>query len=190
MNRFLIVFSFLFTFHCMVKTPVATLKAILTLPTNSLSALSISSGKLTPSFSSEITNYSVTVANATNSITVTPTAAETSLSITVNGTSVASGTASSAISLSTGSNTITVTIGGSTSYIILVTRLGADTYRIFLTSGKYNGNLGGITGADNICNADSKKILLSKHFYLAREQEGRVVLLIVAAEVVKIWIGF
>lgn len=157
MSRFLIVLSFLFTFHCAVKTPVATLKAILTLPTSSLTALRISSGTLTPSFSSEITNYSVTVANATTSIAVTPTVADTSLGITVNGTSVASGTASSAISLSTGSNTITITVGGISSYTILVTRLASDTYRIFLTSDTYDGNLSGIAGADTICNSDSNK---------------------------------
>ncbi len=86
-----------------------------------LTALTLSSGTLTPVFAGDTFAYSATV--STPSITVTPTAA--GATITVNGSAVASGAASVAIPLSIGSNTITVasTLSGSTStYTLTVTR--------------------------------------------------------------------
>ncbi|MCX6854645.1 MAG: cadherin-like beta sandwich domain-containing protein, partial [Verrucomicrobia bacterium] len=86
-----------------------------------LTALTLSSGTLTPVFAGDTFVYSATVASS--SITVTPKLAGSS--ITVNGTAVASGAASAAIPLSIGANIITVasTLSGSTStYTLTVTR--------------------------------------------------------------------
>ncbi|AYL96136.1 cadherin-like beta sandwich domain-containing protein [Mucilaginibacter celer] len=74
----------------------------------SLSALTTSSGSLSPSFSGSTTAYNVSVSNATTSITVTPTRNNANATIKVNGTAVTSGTASGSISLNVGDNTITV----------------------------------------------------------------------------------
>jgi uncharacterized repeat protein (TIGR02543 family) len=96
-----------------------------------LSALSLSSGTLSPSFASGTESYTVSVANSVTSITVTPTRTQPNATITVNGTSVTSGSASGSISLNVGSNTITVIVtaqDGTTtkSYTVSVTRLSND----------------------------------------------------------------
>ena len=86
-----------------------------------LTALSISSGTLTPVFDGGTFAYTTTV--STPSVTVTPTLA--GASITVNGTAVTSGAASAPIPLNIGANTITVasTVSGNTStYTLTVTR--------------------------------------------------------------------
>ncbi len=75
-----------------------------------LSNLTLSTGTLTPVFASATTSYTSSVANAVNSITVTPTAADAGATITVNGNAVTSGTASGAIALNVGSNIITVVV--------------------------------------------------------------------------------
>jgi hypothetical protein len=75
-----------------------------------LSALTISTGTLIPSFSSGTISYVASVANGVSSVTVTPTRNESHATITVNGNPVTSGSASSAINLNTGSNTITVIV--------------------------------------------------------------------------------
>jgi hypothetical protein len=91
-----------------------------------LSALSLSSGTLSPTFASGTTSYIATVANSVTSITVTPTRTQANATITVNGTSVNSGSASGAISLTVGSNTITVIVtaqdGTTNTYTVTVTR--------------------------------------------------------------------
>jgi len=73
-----------------------------------LSALTLSSGTLSQTFSSSTTSYTATVSNATTSITVTPTKSQANATITVNGTTVASTFASGNISLNVGANIITV----------------------------------------------------------------------------------
>ena len=78
-----------------------------------LSALTLSTGTLTPAFSSATTNYTAIV--STNSITVTPTAAQAgaTIRVRVNGGSystVSSGSASPSLSLNTGSNTVEVQV--------------------------------------------------------------------------------
>ncbi|KAA9338781.1 cadherin-like beta sandwich domain-containing protein, partial [Adhaeribacter soli] len=75
-----------------------------------LSALTLSSGTLSPVFASATASYTASVPNATTSITVTPTKAEANATITVNGTAVTSGNASVAIALNIGSNTITTVV--------------------------------------------------------------------------------
>jgi alpha-tubulin suppressor-like RCC1 family protein len=100
-----------------------------------LSALTLSSGTLTPSFAAATTTYTASVSNATTSITVTPTRAEANATIEVrvnSGTyaTVASGSPSSALSLNVGSNTIDVKVtaqDGTTikTYTTTVTRAAA-----------------------------------------------------------------
>ena len=75
-----------------------------------LSALTISTGTLIPSFSSGTISYVASVANGVSSVTVTPTRNESHATITVNGNPVTSGSASGTINLNTGSNTITVIV--------------------------------------------------------------------------------
>jgi autotransporter-associated beta strand protein len=86
-----------------------------------LTALTISTGTLSPAFVGDTLAYSATT--SAPSITVTPTLV--GAAITVNGNTVASGAASSAIPLSIGANTITIasTASGSTStYTLTITR--------------------------------------------------------------------
>lgn len=80
-----------------------------------LSAMTISSGTLSPSFASGTTSYTTSVSNGTTSITVTPTRneAHATIEVRVNGgsySSVTSGSASGALSLNVGSNTIDVRV--------------------------------------------------------------------------------
>jgi gliding motility-associated-like protein len=95
-----------------------------------LGNLTISSGTLTPVFSTSTTSYTVAVSGSVSSITVTPTVADAA-TVKVNGTAVTSGTASGPITLSVGSNTISIVLtaqDGSTTktYAITVTRAAAS----------------------------------------------------------------
>jgi len=92
-----------------------------------LSALTISSGTLTPAFAAGTTDYTATVEYYTGSITVTPAVAQPDAMVTVNGSSVPSGSSSSPISLNVGANTIqiVVTAGDNSTtkqYAVTVTR--------------------------------------------------------------------
>ncbi|MBJ6360759.1 cadherin-like beta sandwich domain-containing protein [Paenibacillus sp. GCM10012307] len=104
-----------------------------------LSALTISSGTLSPGFSSSVTSYTASVTNATSSITVRPTVADSTATVKVSvndGTpvSVNSGQNSSSLSLNTGVNTIVVTVtaqdGSSKDYRISVTRAASSESRL------------------------------------------------------------
>lgn len=75
-----------------------------------LSALSVSAGTLSPSFTPGTTSYTVAVPFSTSVTVISPTAATSGASITVNGSTVASGAASSPISLSVGSNVIPIVV--------------------------------------------------------------------------------
>ncbi|MFZ6649367.1 cadherin-like beta sandwich domain-containing protein [Undibacterium sp. TJN25] len=77
---------------------------------DTLSALGLSAGSLSPAFSSAIDLYSVSVANSVASVTLTPVSGSAAASIKVNGAVVASGTASAAISLAVGTTNITITV--------------------------------------------------------------------------------
>jgi hypothetical protein len=102
-----------------------------------LSAMTISSGTLTPTFGSGTISYTATVSNAISSITVTPTRNEANASIQaqVNGggySSVTSGSSSGSLALNVGSNTIDVLVtaqDGTTTktYTTTVTRTAAAT---------------------------------------------------------------
>ena len=92
-----------------------------------LSALSLSSGTLSPIFASATTGYTASVGNATTSLTVTPTVLAGTSSLTVNGVATTSGNASGAIALNVGSNTITTVVTAqdgttTTNYTITLTR--------------------------------------------------------------------
>lgn len=80
-----------------------------------LSALSLSSGTLSPVFASATTAYSARVLRPSDSITVTPTVADSTatVQVRVNGgayAAVTSGSASAALALNLGSNTIDVLV--------------------------------------------------------------------------------
>ncbi len=119
--------------------------------TATLSSLSVSSGSLSPSFSSNITDYTTSVANSVSSITVTPSATDPNSTITVNGTS-----ATSPVSLAVGSKTITVIVtpeyGATKTYTITVTRAAPQPPAIASISPNSGSSSGGtavtITGAD------------------------------------------
>ena len=95
-----------------------------------LSALALSSGTLSPTFDAATTTYSATVANATTSLTVTPTVSQANATVKVNATAVTSGSASASIALSVGANTITVTVtaqdGTTKTYTTTVTRAASS----------------------------------------------------------------
>lgn len=123
-----------------------------------LSNLTISSGTLTPVFSSSTISYTASVTNATSSVTVTPTAQDANATIQVrvnNGPyqTVASGTASTALALNVGSNTIEVVVtaedGTSTkTYTITVTRACPN----------FNATL---TGSASICAGSSTNLTVN-----------------------------
>jgi predicted outer membrane repeat protein len=108
-----------------------------------LSALSLSSGTLSPTFATTTLSYTASVTNGTTSVTVTPTVNDATATVKVNGTTVLSGSASGTIALSVGSNVITTVVtaqDGSTTktYTVTVTRAGssnADLSGLVLSSG-------------------------------------------------------
>lgn len=96
-----------------------------------LSALTLSTGSLSPSFSSVVTEYSASVSNTTESITVRPTLAATTATVRVNGNVVTSGSNSGSINLAVGANLITVVVTAQDNITIrttniTVTRLSAN----------------------------------------------------------------
>ncbi|MEI7912396.1 MAG: cadherin-like beta sandwich domain-containing protein [Verrucomicrobiota bacterium] len=77
---------------------------------STLSALTLSSGTLSPSFAAGTLAYTSSVVSTTPSMTMTPTVTDPTAAVKVNGTTVASGTASGTIPLLIGNNTITVLV--------------------------------------------------------------------------------
>lgn len=85
-----------------------------------LSALTVSTGTLTPAFSAAQTTYTVAVPNATTSLTVTPTVAQADATVTVNGSN-------QPVTLNIGANVINVLVTAqdtsvTRNYAITVTR--------------------------------------------------------------------
>ena len=106
-----------------------------TISTNAdLSALTISSGTLTPAFLSGTTGYTASVSNSNASITVIPTAAHGAATLTMNGAPVVSGVGG-VFNLGLGANqidTVTMAEDGTTSktYSVVITRQTAvETWR-------------------------------------------------------------
>lgn len=76
----------------------------------SLSALSLSTGQLTPAFAAETLGYSASVTHDVTGVFVTPAVTESHASVSVNGVTIAAGGSSGRIDLNIGSNPITVQI--------------------------------------------------------------------------------
>lgn len=75
-----------------------------------LTGLVPSAGTLSPAFNPTTFAYDLSLGNAVDSITLTPTAADAAASITVNGSAVASGTTSAPLPLSEGTNQFSVVV--------------------------------------------------------------------------------
>ncbi|WP_347857974.1 BspA family leucine-rich repeat surface protein, partial [Planktomarina temperata] len=106
-------------------TPTA---AFFTPPASSdatLSALTLSSGSLSPGFASGTLAYTASVANSVSSLIVTPTTNDANATATVNGAS-----ATTPVTLTVGSNTVTVQVtaqdGSTQSYTVAVTRAASS----------------------------------------------------------------
>ena len=110
-----------------------------------LSALTISSGSLSPIFASGTISYTTAaVSNATTSVTVTPTKvdANSTIQVRVNGgtyATVTSGSTSASLSLNVGSNTVDTRVTGPNGttnkiYTITVTRLSSNADLSALTT--------------------------------------------------------
>ncbi|WP_168735686.1 cadherin-like beta sandwich domain-containing protein [Cohnella fermenti] len=76
----------------------------------SLSGIVLSSGTLSPTFSSSTLEYTAEVVNGVSSIRVTPTTSDSLMKVKVNGVSVASGSLSGDITLDVGDNTIELVV--------------------------------------------------------------------------------
>ena len=92
-----------------------------------LSALTFSSGSLSPPFAPGTISYTAAVSFSTTSITITPTRQQANATITVNGSATASGMASAPVNLTVGDNAIPVIVtaqDGTTTqtYTVTVTR--------------------------------------------------------------------
>ena len=113
------------------KTYTITLTRAAALSDNAdLTGLTISSGTLSPQFSSSDITYTASVANSVTQVTVTPTASDSSATIAVNGNTVTSGNGYILTSLTAGgTNTITVIVTAQDSttktYTITLTRAAA-----------------------------------------------------------------
>jgi hypothetical protein len=116
---------------------------------NRLSAISLSSGSISPAFDSETTTYTASVPYSVDSLSVTASVYDSrTAALTVNATSVPSGQASGAINLIVGNNSITITAtplnGTSKTYTVNVTReaaaasSNADLSGLVLSSGALN----------------------------------------------------
>jgi len=111
-----------------------------------LSALTISSGTLSPAFASGTTAYTASVSGATTSVTVTPTKSDVNatIDVRVNGgsyNSVTSGNPSGSLSLNSGSNTIDIRVTAqdlsTKTYTITVYRGNVATGGYITASGGY-----------------------------------------------------
>jgi streptogramin lyase len=91
-----------------------------------LSALTLTAGKLNPTFSKSALNYKATVLKTTASIQLRATASNSSAGIKINGAAVKSGALSAKIPLKTGNNTISISVtaanGTVRTYKVVVTR--------------------------------------------------------------------
>ena len=123
------------------KTYIITLTRAAALSDNAdLGSLTISSGTLSPQFSSSVITYTASVDNSVTQVTVTPTASDSSATITVNGNTVTSDNGYILTSLTAGEPT-TVTV------IVTAQDSTTKTYIITLTRAALsdNANLGSLT---------------------------------------------
>ena len=154
----------------------------------SLSGLVLSDGNLSPVFASATTNYTATVANAVDDLTVTPTATDAGASITVGGNAVSSGAASGLIMLSVGDTSITVVVtaedGSTETYTITVTREAAPTAAISSTSppSLTEANLNGATLTVTLMNTEYQASLTAGQFTLSAAPSGVTVASVVRTD--------
>ena len=126
---------------------VVSVSAATLLGNADLGGLTISSGTLSPQFSSSVTAYTASVDNSVTQVTVTPTASDSLATITVNGNTVTSGTGYILIGLTVDEpNTVTVIVTAQDSttktYIITVT---VRDVLITVSSAAYNPGNGQLT---------------------------------------------
>ena len=110
-----------------------------TTPNATLSGLAISTGTLSPTFSSTVYSYAASVGTAVSSVTLTPTTADVNATVKVNGVATTSGTASSPVSLVYGDNTISVVVTAADhvstlAYTVIVTRAVSNPLTAAFTS--------------------------------------------------------
>jgi len=114
-----------------------------------LSKLGPSVSGLTPSFSGGTTSYTLSVSNATASMTLTPVSSDANATIKVNGTSVTSGTVTAPIALTEGGQTVINTVvtaqNGTTTKTYTVTVTRAPSTNADLS--KLGPSIGGLTPA-------------------------------------------
>lgn len=109
-------------------TKTYTIKVTRNVPSSNanLTALTLSSGSLSPAFSPDSIVYSATVAATVSSITITPTLADTTARVSVNTIAIDSANPSAAINLAGGSNAITIKVtaqnGTTKTYALSVSR--------------------------------------------------------------------
>ena len=126
-----------------------------------LSSLTVSSGGLTPVFSTANTSYSASVSNPTASITVTPTASNTNaaIKVRVNGgtfSSTASGAASGSLALNVGANTVDIQITAQDGITVRTYSLAVDRRTAYgdwaLTQGLGNSDPSADFDGDGLAN--------------------------------------
>jgi uncharacterized delta-60 repeat protein len=128
-----------------------------------LNGLVLSAGSISPTFVSNTTAYTLTVANTVTSTTVTPTVTNSAATVKVNGATVASGTATTSIPIAVGTNTITVLVtaqDGTTqkTYTVTVTRAVSSVATLnglALSSGSLNPAFTSNTAAYTLAVANS-----------------------------------
>lgn len=96
----------------------------------SLKSLTVTAGTLDPLFSPQTTTYSVSVPNATSSISIAASANDTNASVKVNGSQLIAGATTPPITLNVGTKTIPVLVtaqdGTTLTYTITVTRAASS----------------------------------------------------------------
>ncbi|MDH5546044.1 MAG: cadherin-like beta sandwich domain-containing protein [Gammaproteobacteria bacterium] len=110
-----------------------------------LSDLNLSTGAISPIFSSATTTYTQTVSNSEASVAITAISAHADATLSINGSSISSGVASTSLALNVGDNIFNVQVLAQDktvkTYSIVVTREGssnADLSALSLSSGAFD----------------------------------------------------
>jgi large repetitive protein len=113
------------------KTYTITVTRAAASTNKNLSALTLSSGTLSPVFASNTVSYTASVLYAVTGLQVTPTLSDSLATMKVNGVTNTSGAASGNLSLSVGSNVITIIVtaedASTKTYTLTVTRGASST---------------------------------------------------------------
>jgi len=124
----------------------------------SLSALALSAGSLSPSFSPSVYSYTAALGTAVSSISITPTTADSNATVTVNGTAVTSGSASSPIAMAYGDNRLNIVVTAADqvstlTYSVIVTRAVPNPLTAsYSSSANIPVNINGFTATGNTVN--------------------------------------